>query len=400
MKYEPLPHQIQKSREALEVIKELGICLIQGEPRSGKTLTSILVAEELIDVSSVLVLTKKNAISGFNKFIHEDLRCTYYVTNYEQVKKLRKEDYDFVILDESHSLGAFPKPSLRTKAIKELAYDKKILLLSATPTIESLNAIFHQCFVTKYNPFDFKNFYSFHKEFGIPSSIFISGRELKDYKKSKPELLKEIDNFRIIISQTEAGINLQATDELHYIELDDRTKKMYNHLQKNKIIKFYDVNNEVVELICDSTMKLRTSLHSLEGGTVKMNDKYYEVGNLEKINYIKKHFGDTADISIMSHFVHERELLKKHFKNAVIYSSNANAEGVDLSHSKYFIIYSSDYSGAKHIQRRERIININGSNTLKVIFLLIKGAISQQVYAATSKKLDFNNAMFKKVELS
>ena len=102
----------------------------------------------------------------------------------------------------------------------------------------------------------------------------------------------------------------------------------------------------------------------------------------------------------MSHFVHERELLKKHFKNAVIYSSNANAEGVDLAHSKHFIIYSSDYSGAKHIQRRERIININGSNTLKVIFLLVKSAISQQVYAATSKKLDFNNAMFKRVELS
>ena len=60
----------------------------------------------------------------------------------------------------------------------------------------------------------------------------------------------------------------------------------------------------------------------------------------------------------------------------------------------------SDYSGAKHIQRRERIININGSNTLKVIFLLVKGAISQQVYATTSKKLDFNNAMFKRVELS
>lgn len=400
MKYEPLPHQIEKAKQCLEVINKLGIAYLQGSPRAGKTLTSILVAEGLKGVKSVLVLTKKNAISGFNKFIHEDLRCTYYVTNYEQVKKLKKEDYDFIILDESHSLGAFPKPSLRTKAIKELAYDKKVILLSGTAIVESPSGIFHQCFITKYNPFDFKNFYAFHKEWGIPASQFIAGRELRLYNKTKPELIEEINKFSVFMTQTDAGINLQAVDELHYIDLDDRTKKMYNHLQKNKIMKFYDVNNEVVELICDSTMKLRTSLHSLEGGTVKMNDKYYEVGNLEKIEYIKKHFGDTADISIMSHFVHERELLKKHFKHAVIYSSNANAEGVDLSHSKYFIIYSSDYSGAKHIQRRERIININGSNTLKVIFLLVKGAISQQVYAATSKKLDFNNAMFKRVELS
>ena len=400
MKYEPLPHQIEKAKECLEVINKLGIVYLQGSPRAGKTLTSILVAEGLKDVKRVLVLTKKNAISGFKKFINDDLKCTYHITNYEQAKKLSKNDYDFIILDESHSLGAFPKPSLRTKAIKELAYDKRIILLSGTAIVESPSGIFHQCFITKYNPFDFKNFYAFHKEWGIPSSQFIAGRELKLYNKTKPELIEEINKFSVFMTQSDAGINLQATDELHYIELDDRTKKMYNHLQKNKIIKFYDVNNEVVELICDSTMKLRTSLHSLEGGTVKMNDKYYEVGNLEKINYIKKHFGDTADISIMSHFVHERELLKKHFKHAVIYSSNANAEGTDLSHSKYFIIYSSDYSGAKHIQRRERIININGSNTLKVIFLLVKSAISQQVYAATSKKLDFNNAMFKRVELS
>lgn len=400
MKYEPLPHQIEKAKQCLEVINKLGIAYLQGSPRAGKTLTAILVAEGLEDVKSVLVLTKKNAISGFKKFISDDLRCSYNITNYEQAKKLSKDDYDFIILDESHSLGAFPKPSLRTKAIKELAYNKRIILLSGTAIVESPSGIYHQCFITKYSPFQFKNFYAFHREWGIPSSQFIAGRELKLYNKTKPELIEEINKFSVFMTQSDAGINLQATDELHYIELDERTKKMYNHLQKNKIIKFYDVNNEVVELICDSTMKLRTSLHSLEGGTVKMNDKYYEVGNLEKINYIKKHFGDTEDISIMSHFVHERELLKKHFKNAAIYSSNANAEGTDLSHSKYFIIYSSDYSGAKHIQRRERIININGSNTLKVIFLLVKGAISQQVYAVTSKKLDFNNAMFKRVELS
>lgn len=400
MKYEPLPHQIEKAKECLEVINKLGIVYLQGSPRAGKTLTSILVAEQLEDAKSVLVLTKKNAISGFQKFISDDLKCSYHITNYEQAKKLNKNDYDFIILDESHSLGAFPKPSLRTKAIRELAYDKRVILLSGTAIVESAAGIFHQCFITKYNPFDFKNFYAFHKEWGISASQFIAGRELKLYNQTKPKLIDEINKFSVFMTQSDAGINLQAIDELHYIELDDRTKKMYNHLQKNKIIKFYDVNNEVVELICDSTMKLRTSLHSLEGGTVKMNDKYYEVGNLEKINYIKKHFGDTADISIMSHFVHERELLKKHFKNAVIYSSNANAEGVCLAHSKHFIIYSSDYSGAKHIQRRERIININGSNTLKVIFLLVKGAISQQVYAATSKKLDFNNAMFKRVELS
>ena len=83
MKYEPLPHQIEKAKECLEVINKLGIVYLQGSPRAGKTLTSILVAEQLEDVKNVLVLTKKNAISGFKKFISDDLKCSYHITNYE-----------------------------------------------------------------------------------------------------------------------------------------------------------------------------------------------------------------------------------------------------------------------------------------------------------------------------
>ena len=112
------------------------------------------------------------------------------------------------------------------------------------------------------------------------------------------------------------------------------------------------------------------------------------------IDYIKKEFGDEEDIGIMCHFIGERKILAKEFKKAKIYSSNAHAEGVDLSHLRHFIIYSSDYSGAKFIQRRDRIINTNGSNTLIVNHLLVKGAISEQVYKRVSKKEDFNNSTY------
>ena len=67
MKYEPLPHQIEKSKVCLKMIEEKGMTLLAGEARSGKTFTSILVAEQLEDVKRGLVLTKKNAISGFKK---------------------------------------------------------------------------------------------------------------------------------------------------------------------------------------------------------------------------------------------------------------------------------------------------------------------------------------------
>ena len=96
----------------------------------------------------------------------------------------------------------------------------------------------------------------------------------------------------------------------------------------------------------------------------------------------------------MCHFVEERLIADREFKYANIYSSTSHAEGVDLSHLKYFIIMSSAYSGSKFIQRRDRIINTNGSNTLDVHHILVKGAISEQVYKKVSKKEDFNNSTY------
>ena len=191
------------------------------------------------------------------------------------------------------------------------------------------------------------------------------------------------------MTQEEAGIKLTVTDKLHYVELTPKTKEMYNEIMKHKMIEL-----EPNPLICDSVMKERTSLHMVESGVVKVDDELVYLGNLEKIDYIKANFEDKETTGIMAHFIGERELLKKHFKKAQIYSSTSHAEGVDLSHLDNFIIMSSGYSGAKFIQRRERISNINGSMSNVVHHILVKNAISDQVYKKVSKKLDFNNSTY------
>lgn len=114
----------------------------------------------------------------------------------------------------------------------------------------------------------------------------------------------------------------------------------------------------------------------------------------EVVKYIKANFDLSLPTVIMSHFIQQQELLKLHFPNLTIASSNSKAEGVDYSWVTNFIIISSDYSGSKFIQRRERIINTEGSNTLKVHHILVKGAISDQVFKKVSKKQDFNNSTY------
>lgn len=424
MKY--LPHQIDFSDRAFATLKVLGYVYIAGKPRSGKTATALRTAELSIKIRNVLILTKKNAISGWTKFIDDKelgLKHNYHVTNYEQVGryvpnkrgkptaklKLNPKDYDLVIIDESHNLGTLGKPSNRIKLIKLLCYNMPHIHLSGTAIVESPCSIYHQMFISKFNPFKFKNFYDFHRVYGEPYYIKAGGRDINQYDKAKDTLLPKINEFTIYMSQEDAGISedVQATDKVHYVELKEATKWLYNRLQEDMIIylpvdkpgEFKGNLQDKIPLVCDSTMKLRTSLHMIESGIAKIDDEYIELGNTEKIDYIKNEFGDEEDIGIMCHFVGERKLLERKFKKAKIYSSSSHAEGVDLSHLRHFIILSSDYSGSKFVQRRDRIVNINGSKSTTVNHILVKKAISEQVYKKVSKKLDFNNSTYIKEEL-
>lgn len=402
---EALPHQVAKSEELWQILKTKGYAYLAGKPRSGKTLTAILTAEKSTKISSVLVLTKKNAIPGWLMFT-KGRNHKYHVTNYEQVGsidgarfnlKLNPNDYQLVIIDESHNLGAIPKPSGRIKLIRKLCWELPHIHLSGTAIVESPCSIFPQMTISKYNPFPYKNFYDFHRVYGQPYFVKVHGKDMTQYDRAKPELLAKINEFTAYMTQEDAGIDksLQAEDKLHYVELLPETKKLYNYLQEHQVLKL-----EQGLLIADTTMKLRVSLHMLESGIAKIGDDYFELGNTEKIDYIKNTFGDSDTLGIMCHFIGERILLEKHFRKAKIYSSNAHSEGVDLSHLSSFVILSSDYSGAKFIQRRERIVNINGSNTLHVHHILVKKAISEQVYKRVSKKQDFNNETYDRSKLS
>ena len=425
-------HQEEFARDMYSLLKETGYVYLAGKPRSGKSMTALATCELSDRIASVLILAPKGAIgypevdnklitnrkskkydasleTGWLRTLKECsswLRHKYTVTNYEQVgtfklgkyiMKLNPEDYDIVIIDESHNIGAFPKPASRTKVIRKLCWNIPHIHLSGTAIVESPNSIYHQMFISKYNPFRFKNFYEFFRTYGKPYYIKFNGREVAQYDRYKPELLERINEFTLYMTQEDAGISsdLQAVDKVHYVTLNENTRKLYNYIQTHK----YKILDSGIEIVCDSEMKLRTTLHQLESGVVKVDDRYIDLGFNEKIDYIYNTFGDTSSVGIMCHFVGERNKLIKRFKNAIILSSTTHAEGVDLSHLSHFIILSSDYRGSKFIQRRERIINSNGSNTLIVNHILVKNAISEQVYKRVSKKQDFNNSTYRRLKV-
>lgn len=400
----PYRHQIIAAEAAVRILKRLGYVYIFGQPRCGKTLTSILVAEQGTQVKNVMVLTKKNAIDGWLKFTQNpNLKKNYTVINYEQLGaitcskisfKYHPQDYQLVIVDESHNYGKFPKPSNRYKILHAFTGNKPHIHLSGTPIIESPCSIYHQMKIGLYTPFKHNNFYRFHDDYGIKATKYYGGMAIIEYKGYKPELLKYVDSFTVKMTQDDAGITEKASDVIHYIDLSEATKRYYNDVLMTNII---EMDGETHLL--DTTLKLRTALHQIEGGAIKLGEDYYDLGFRDKINYILSNFGDEDNIGIMCHFIGEQKLLKSIFSKAKIYSSSAHAEGVDLSHLSHFIIYSSDYSGAKFVQRRERIINMNGSNTTLVHHILVKRGVSEQVYKAVSGKADFNNSVFEPINI-
>lgn len=404
----PKPHQWMKAQELVKKFLLNNFAYLQGEPRTGKTLTSILACEELPNVSRVLVLTKKKALIGWSKFII-GRRVKFDVINYEQLGNIEKnskgkpiravfkknsKDYDLVIVDESHNYGVLGKPSGRVTLLKIFASDLPHIHLSGTAFVESPNTIYSQMAISKYTPFAHRNFYEFFKDFGKPYTKKVMGVDRPFYDKvaDLDRLMKIIDSFTVYITQEEAGISKEmgSKDVMHYIKLSDSTKKIYNDISTYGITTC-NLEGEDIEIVADTKLKERMYLHQIEGGTVKIADKYYLLGNTEKIDYIREKFGDSEDIGIMCHFIKERELINKLLPNVKTYSSDGDSEGVDLSHLKHFIIYSSYYSGAKFIQRKERIVNMNGSNTLEVHHLLVEKALSEQIYKKVSKKEDFNN---------
>ena len=389
----PYKHQEDISKKAYEILKSYGLCYLAMEERTGKTLTSILVAE-MSKANKILVLTKKAAIVGWeDTFRAYDITKQYIVINYQSVHKLETDDFDLIIVDEAHSSGmsTYPKKSKVYDTVRSITYNKPIIYLSATPYAESLSQIFHQLNLTKYSPFNkYKSFYKWFSDFGTVETKWIGGRTLKEYKNAHShKILPIIDKYFIKYTRKDLGFEHEPEDVLHYIELNQVTKHIYNKLVKDDFLPDYD-------FVADTPMKLRTGLYQIEGGTLKLNEETTNLGNTEKIDYIKANFN--KDVAVMANFVGEQELLKKHFKN--VYSSTADAEGVDLSHLDELVIYSMNFSTAQFIQRRARQANKKRSKPIKVHFLLVKGSISEQVYnAVANKRVNFTNNMFKRSAL-
>lgn len=416
----PWPHQHELCEIALPILKELGWVYLATEERTGKSLTAIMIAEET-RASRVLILTKSKAVPGWEKTINNYIHLnSYVVSTYQSVHKINHLQFDIVILDEPHAfISGYPKPSETWKKVFNLVYGLPIIYCSATPYAQGTQLIYHQLRLCAWGPFDrYNSFYDWYKVFAERDKegnfqVKYIGNSMKppiDYTKIQHDkVIKIIEHGFVTKTRKELDFEYEPEDKLHYIELSNKTKNIYNHILKYKALEFnHRETNRDYLITCDTSMKLRTTLHMIEGGVCKIteiiNNKpvehYLDLPLNDKVDYILKTWGDTKDLVIMYNYKAEEIKLNKYFNHAKILQATSYAEGVDLSMHKHLVIYSQDFSTSRHTQRRARQANKERTEPIIVHFLLVKKATSEQVYKTVSiNKQNFVDSVFEREEI-
>lgn len=407
-KIELRDYQKQISEDACVNLSKDRFVYLAMEVRTGKTLTS-LNAADLMGCSNVLFLTKKKAISSIEAdfgLLMPSYKIT--VTNYESLHKVESpEQYDMLILDEAHSMGAFPKPSNRAKQVREIikSYNPYVILLSGTPTPESYSQMYHQVYGIKKNPFiAYKNFYRFCDDYANVTERKINGMMIKDYTKGFDKIIKEMKPHTISYSLVEAGFNANISEHILHVPMSEMTYKLAKKLKKDLVI---EGNNETI--LADTPVKLMMKLHQLYSGTIKFESGGSTIIDLSKAMFIHDNFGDSK-IGIFYKFKEELNALMKvfgaeylttdldEFKNtdkSIALQIVSGREGISLKEAECLVYYNIDFSATSYWQSRDRMTT---KERLKsdVYWVFAEGGIEDKIYKAVSDKKNYTTTHFKR----
>lgn len=378
----PFDHQLELGQKVYDVLKEYGLAYLSGEERTGKTVASLVCAEKC-NVKKVLIITKKRAYKDWQNVLKNmDKNHIYILTTFHQISQI-ESNCDLCIIDEAHNyISSYPRTGTIWRNVREKVYGKPILYLSATPHAQGYQQLYHQFALSAWSPWRiYSNFYKWFRVYGKPYTIKVQGLERTQYDRCiDHKVLEDVEHLFISVSRKDLNFKYEPEDVIHDIKLNQETKDVYNELVEHEITEL-----RVGTLVCDTKSKLRFSLHQIEGGTVKIDEEYHQLNNREKIDFILNKFGDNSSMVIMYNFKAEKTKLESVFKNATILQATSYAEGVDLHKYDHLIIYSQDYSTARHSQRRARQCNIYRDKPIYIHHLVVKGAISSQVYKTVVK---------------
>jgi hypothetical protein len=404
-------YQKEIIKKGTQVIDRHGFLYLAMEVRTGKTLTSLGICEQL-GVENVLFLTKKKAMSSISDDLDKmcPVNFVMFTINYESIHKIPKLKWDVIICDEAHSMGAFAKPNGRAKKVRDLirANGSKVILLSGTPTPESYSQMYHQVYGIANNPFSrYKNFYRFSDDYVDVFEKKINGNYIRDYSRGRKSILDRMAPYTISYTQKEAGFKVQITENKLYVDMESITYAMCKRLSKNLVIE-----GEEEVILADTPVKLMQKLHQMYSGTVKFESGKPLIFDMNKAAFIKKHFNGKK-IGIFYKFTAELKAMEYCFGENLTTDLDefnktdkwialqivSGREGLSLRNAECLVYYNIDFSATSYWQSRDRMTTKERTYN-DVYWVFAKGGIEDKIYSAVTKKKDYTLSHFKRDLLS
>jgi len=404
-------YQIRIINTATGVLQAHRFVYLSMEVRTGKTLTALGVAEKL-GIQNLLFVTKKKAISSIEAD-YKKLIPSYQITviNYESLHKVEGV-FDFVVLDEAHTLGAYPKPSKRTKLVKQIILRQNpfVVLMSGTPTPESFSQIYHQVYACAKNPFSqYKTFYKFAKEYVNVTQQMFHSMPSNNYDDGKPEILDRMKPYMISYTQKEAGFKSKIQEHVLKVQMSELTYKFVKEMSEHGLIE----GKKTKEVILgDTGVKKMSKIHQLFSGTVKLENGKRMVTDLSKAKFIRTEFKNQK-IGIFYKFKAEYEALKQVYGDAltdnlkefdttsksIALQIASGREGISLKKADCLVYYNIDFSALSYWQSRDRMTT-KDSTASDVYWIFAEKGIETKIYKKVTKKKDYTLKHFEKDLLS
>lgn len=400
-------YQDEISSKAASLLSQYKIAYLAMECRTGKTLTALAAALKY-GAKSVLVISKVKALPS----IYADynvMRPTFEMDaiNYESAHKCAGKKYDLVILDEAHSLGAFPKPSQRAKTVKALCKNLPIIYLSGTPTPESFSQLYHQFWVSSFSPFKlFVNFYKWAKVYVETMPKVVNGYTLNDYSHARKDKIDAVTKKLFIdYSQEEAGFDAKIVEYTLTVPMTEWTAYAIEKLRRDRVLTFNDAN-----VLGDTPVKLMNKIHQLSSGSVIDESGTHFITDYSKAAYIRDYFAGKK-IAIFYVYQSEADLLKKAFPKwtaipeefqqnndtELVFLGQVRSarEGVRLDTADALIFYNLEYSYLSYEQGKNRLSSKERIDPAQVYFVVSDCGIESDILEAVHGKQDFTAAYYR-----
>ena len=400
-------YQVENANMGCAILKNYGIVYVAQAVRTGKTAVSLEIAK-IYGARRVLFLTKKRAISS----IQHDYETFGYdkcfeimIVNDESMHKIGR-DFDFIIHDEHHRFGAFPKPGGATKLFREMFCDKPMVFLSGTPSPESFSQMYHQFWVSCRSPWShYRNFYKWANDYVNIKQKKINSFMVNDYSAGiEDKIMADVSKYMITFTQEQAGFHSVIEEEVLHVNMKPRTYEIANKLLKDLVI---EGKEEVI--LGDTPAKLLQKVHQIYSGTVKFESGNSMVLDTTKAEFIKERFAGKK-IGIFYVFKEELNALRQVFgpenlttdldefnstNKSIALQIVSGREGISLKNADYLVFYNIQHSAVSYWQARDRLTTMDRLFN-KVYWIFSEGGIEDKIYKVVKGKKKYTTNIFKK----